>query len=107
MSRVRLGRVEVQGDGPGGEVIFPWQDLLIYVLLRFLQGATGSMGVINNIRAYLWIPVEQYTRQEISASTFAHMHQYVTCTGASRVLCARARRTRRPRMPDARIVLPN
>jgi len=66
-----------QGENEEGEVIFPWQDLLIYVALRFLQGATGGMGVINNIRSYLWIPVEQYTRQEIAVSTFAHLHECV------------------------------
>jgi ABC-type transport system involved in Fe-S cluster assembly fused permease/ATPase subunit len=77
--------------GESGEVYFPWQDLLLYVLLRFLQGASGSMGVINNVRAYLWIPVEQYTRQEISVSTFAHMHQYVAPPDTHAHTCGAAR----------------
>jgi len=34
----------------------PWVSLLIYVLLRFLQ---GNMGLVGAIRSYAWIPIGQ------------------------------------------------
>lgn len=34
----------------------PWVSLLIYVLLRFLQ---GNMGLIGALRSYCWIPIGQ------------------------------------------------
>ena len=32
------------------------------------------MGFLNNMRAFLWIPVEQYTTREIEVSLFQHLH---------------------------------
>lgn len=33
------------------------------------------MGVINNLRSFLWIPVQQYTTREIELNLFQHLHQ--------------------------------
>lgn len=32
------------------------------------------MGFLNNLRSYLWIPVQQYTTREIEVSLFNHLH---------------------------------
>ena len=34
----------------------PWVSLLVYVVLRFMQ---GNMGVVGAIRSYMWIPIGQ------------------------------------------------
>jgi len=61
--------------GESGQVYFPWQDILVYIFLRFLQGGTGGVGLFNNLRTLLWIRVEQYTTREISVTTFSHLHK--------------------------------
>ncbi|XP_023932303.1 ATP-binding cassette sub-family B member 6, mitochondrial [Lingula anatina] len=54
---------------------FCWQFILIYVGLRFLQGGgTGSIGVINNLRTFMWIGVQQYTTREMAVKLFGHLH---------------------------------
>lgn len=43
--------------------------------MKFLQGGgTGSMGVLNNLRSFLWIRIQQYTTREIEVELFAHLH---------------------------------
>lgn len=62
----------------GGEnehVSFPVEYILIYVFLRFLQGgAVGSMGLLNNLRSFLWIKVQQYTARTMQIQLFSHLH---------------------------------
>lgn len=62
--------VSVDGlGGSGGQAVFCWDYILIYVALKFLQGGgTGGMGFLNNIRSLLWISVQQYTSREVQAS---------------------------------------
>ncbi|XP_037068889.1 ATP-binding cassette sub-family B member 6, mitochondrial-like [Pollicipes pollicipes] len=56
--------------------VFLWQDILVYVGLKFLQGGgVGSMGALNNLRGLLWIKVLQYTEREVQVDLFAHLHQ--------------------------------
>lgn len=58
-----------------GAVYFCWDLILIFVALKFLQGGgTGGQGVLNNIRTFLWIKVQQYTTREIELSLFSHLH---------------------------------
>lgn len=58
-----------------GGLQFRWDYILIYVLLRFLQGGGfGSMGILNNLRGFLWIWVQQYTTREIEVTLFQHLH---------------------------------
>lgn len=48
-----------------GNVIFRWDLVLIYVAVKFLQGGgMGGVGFLNNLRSFLWIPVQQYTTRE-------------------------------------------
>lgn len=45
---------------------FRWDWILLYVLFKFLQGGgTGGMGLLNNLRSFLWIRITQYTTREV------------------------------------------
>jgi len=45
---------------------FRWDFILVYIMLWFLQGGgLGSMGVLNNLRSFLWIYVQQYTTRSV------------------------------------------
>ncbi|CAH1788119.1 unnamed protein product [Owenia fusiformis] len=58
-----------------GGLEFRWDYIAIYVGLRFLQGGGfGSMGLLNNLRTFLWIRVTQYTTKETSVNFFKHLH---------------------------------
>merc|ERR1719418_26384 len=57
------------------EKIFAWQLILAFVGLKLLQGgATGSSGLLNIMRSFLWIRVSQYTKREIQIGVFKHLH---------------------------------
>ncbi|XP_067635780.1 ATP-binding cassette sub-family B member 6 [Eurosta solidaginis] len=57
-------------------ILFRWDFVLIYVGLSFVQGGgTGTMGLFNNLRSFLWIRVQQYTTREIEVDLFNHLHQ--------------------------------
>ena len=48
-----------------------WDLILIYVAFKFLQGGgTGGMGLLNNLRSFLWIRIQQYTTREIEVELF-------------------------------------
>lgn len=54
---------------------FRWDLILIYVAFKFLQGGgTGGMGLLNNLRSFLWIRIQQFTTQEIEVELFKHLH---------------------------------
>ncbi|KAF2900621.1 hypothetical protein ILUMI_05560 [Ignelater luminosus] len=56
-------------------LVFRWDWILIYVGFKFLQGGgTGGMGVLNNLRSFLWIRIQQYTTREIEVELFRHLH---------------------------------
>ncbi|XP_018350877.1 PREDICTED: ATP-binding cassette sub-family B member 6, mitochondrial [Trachymyrmex septentrionalis] len=56
-------------------VKFRWDIVLIYVTFKFLQGGgTGSMGLLNNLRSFLWIRIQQYTTREVELELFRHLH---------------------------------
>lgn len=55
--------------------LFRWDWILLYVGFKFLQGGgTGSMGLLNNLRSFLWIRIQQYTTREIEVELFRHLH---------------------------------
>ena len=55
-------------------LLFRWDLVLIYVLFKFLQGGgTGGMGVLNNLRTFLWIKIQQYTTREVEVSKEINM----------------------------------
>ncbi|XP_047533093.1 ATP-binding cassette sub-family B member 6 [Vanessa atalanta] len=54
---------------------FRWDLVVIYVFFKFLQGGgTGGMGLLNNLRSFLWIRVQQYTTRELQLELFRHLH---------------------------------
>ena len=56
-------------------VTFPVASIVIYVGMRFLQGGSvGSMGLLNNLRSFLWINVQQYTMRTMQVDLFQHLH---------------------------------
>lgn len=56
-----------EGEGPG----VPWGEICIYILYRLLQGGNGLLGAL---RSTLWVPVSQYSYQELSTASFEHVH---------------------------------
>ncbi|CAG9833368.1 unnamed protein product [Diabrotica balteata] len=57
------------------KMLFRWDWVLIYVGFKFLQGGgTGGMGLLNNLRSFLWIRVQQYTTREVEVELFRHLH---------------------------------
>ncbi|EDQ85337.1 uncharacterized protein MONBRDRAFT_29256, partial [Monosiga brevicollis MX1] len=56
-------------------VPFPVTAILIYVAMRFLSGGgSGGMGLLNNLRTFLWIRVTQYTSRIARTDMFRHLH---------------------------------
>jgi ABC-type transport system involved in Fe-S cluster assembly fused permease/ATPase subunit len=54
---------------------FCWELISIYVAMKFLQGGgTGSMGVLNNLRSFLWIKIQQFTTKSVQVELFRHLH---------------------------------
>lgn len=58
---------------------FRWDLVLIYVGLKFLQGGgTGGMGLLNNLRSFLWIRIQQYTTREVEVyHIYVYFMEYV------------------------------
>lgn len=51
---------------------FRWDWVLIYVGFKFLQGGgTGGMGLLNNLRSFLWIRIQQYTTREVEVKAIS------------------------------------
>ena len=49
----------------------PWGQICLYILYRLLQGGNGALGAL---RSTLWVPVSQYSYQELSTASFEHVH---------------------------------
>ncbi|XP_014253071.1 ATP-binding cassette sub-family B member 6, mitochondrial [Cimex lectularius] len=59
----------------GPDSLFRWDLVIIYVSFKFLQGGgTGGMGILNNLRSFLWIRVQQYTTREVEVELLHHLH---------------------------------
>lgn len=55
--------------------VFRWDLILLYCLLLFMRGGgTGTTGFLNNLRAFLWIPIQQYTTRRIQLKFLRHLH---------------------------------
>ena len=62
--------------GKEAKITDPWHLILIYVALRFLQGGgTGGIGLLNNIKSFLWIKIQQFTSRTLQVQLFAHLHR--------------------------------
>ena len=55
----------------GARPHIPWISILIFGLLKLLQ---GNGGVLGAVRSTLWIPIGQYSYQALSTSAFEHVH---------------------------------
>merc|ERR1719334_86490 len=53
---------------------WPWMEVSIWILLKLLQGGGMGQGLLNNLRSFLWIKVQQFTTIEIQVGLFKHMH---------------------------------
>lgn len=49
----------------------PWGSICLYIVYRLLQGSNGLLGAV---RSTLWIPISQYSYQELSTAAFEHVH---------------------------------
>lgn len=68
-------KIIVNHLSPGKTVTDPWHLVLIYVFLRFLQGGgVGGIGLLNNIKSFLWIRIRQFTSRTLQVRLFAHLH---------------------------------
>jgi len=68
-------KIIVNHLSPGKTVTDPWHLVLIYVFLRFLQGGgVGGIGLLNNIKSFLWIRIQQFTSRTLQVRLFAHLH---------------------------------
>jgi ABC-type transport system involved in Fe-S cluster assembly fused permease/ATPase subunit len=66
----QLGKIVDRLDDPEKNGS-PWMIILVYILLRFVQGNNGLLGAIRSV---LWIPVSQYSYRELSVAAFEHVH---------------------------------
>jgi len=53
---------------------WPWVQVLLWVMLKLLQGGGMGQGLLNNARSFLWIRVQQFTTLEIQVGLFKHLH---------------------------------
>ncbi|PSC71777.1 ATP-binding cassette sub-family B member mitochondrial [Micractinium conductrix] len=55
------------------EVFFPW--VLAYMVTYFFQGGSGggAVGLVSNLRSYLWIPISQNSYRRATLDTFSHV----------------------------------
>ena len=49
----------------------PWGPICLYIFYRVLQGSNGLLGAL---RSTLWVPISQYSYQELSTASFEHVH---------------------------------
>ncbi|KAJ2608328.1 ATP-binding cassette-type vacuolar membrane transporter Hmt1 [Coemansia sp. RSA 1804] len=67
-------KIVVDGLAPrdGSAARVQWGHVLVYGLLRTLQ---GSVGVLSTVQSFVWIPVGQSTTKRISVAMFEHLHR--------------------------------
>ena len=68
----QIGRVtNVLAGEYGEEPRVPWGGICLYIFFRFLQ---GNNGIIGALRSTLWVPISQWSYQELSTASFEHVH---------------------------------
>ncbi|KAJ1939145.1 ATP-binding cassette-type vacuolar membrane transporter Hmt1, partial [Linderina macrospora] len=67
-------KIVVDGLTPkgGSPVEFHWVNVLLYAILRSMQ---GTAGVLTTVQNFVWLPVGQHTTKRISVAMFDHMHR--------------------------------
>ena len=69
---IQVGNItDILADGEGENSGIPWGGICLYIFYRLLQGNNGLLGAI---RSTLWIPISQYSYQELSTAAFEHVH---------------------------------
>ncbi|KAG8236117.1 hypothetical protein J437_LFUL000480 [Ladona fulva] len=59
-------------------MVFRWDLVLIFVSFKFLQGGgTGGMGVLNNLRSFLWISIQQYTTRTVQSCQNSFLEMFL------------------------------
>lgn len=71
-----LATIQQDDSSPGVNlsVSFPWTALLLYSLVKLLQ---GSSGLIATLQSTVWISIEQHTVRSVSMKMFEHLHRYI------------------------------
>ena len=62
---------DVLSGEKGGYHGVPWGPICLYIFYRVLQGSNGLLGAL---RSTLWVPISQYSYQELSTASFEHVH---------------------------------
>lgn len=69
---IQVGAItDILSGEPGDYRGVPWGPICLYVLYRLLQGSNGVLGAL---RSTLWVPISQYSYQELSTASFEHVH---------------------------------
>ncbi|KAL8740562.1 MAG: hypothetical protein Q9190_006755 [Brigantiaea leucoxantha] len=70
---IQVGKITdiLSGDGTAHYAGVPWGPICLYIFYRLLQGGNGAIGAL---RSTLWIPISQYSYQELSTASFEHVH---------------------------------
>ncbi|KAB8532564.1 hypothetical protein FH972_025509 [Carpinus fangiana] len=68
---IQVGKITNMLSGEGETPVTPWGQICLYIAYRVLQGNNGLLGAL---RAYLWIPISQYSYRELSIASFEHVH---------------------------------
>ncbi|KAG0257169.1 ATP-binding cassette sub- B member 6, mitochondrial [Actinomortierella ambigua] len=73
LTPIQVGRVvRSLTNSAGKEGKFDPTEILLYCLLRYLQ---GNSGLVDAARKWLWIPVDQYSTRTMTLRFFEHVHQ--------------------------------
>ncbi|KAL9010251.1 MAG: hypothetical protein Q9173_004796 [Seirophora scorigena] len=69
---IQVGRItDILAGEEGEQHGVPWGAICLYIFYRLLQGGNGLLGAL---RSTLWVPVSQYSYQELSTASFEHVH---------------------------------
>ena len=68
---IQVGVVVDDLSGENGPVRLPWGGICLFVFFRLLQGGNG---LLNALRAWMWIPINQYSYRELTVASFEHVH---------------------------------
>ncbi|KAL8843798.1 MAG: hypothetical protein Q9176_001760 [Flavoplaca citrina] len=69
---MQVGRItDILSGGEDEQPGVPWGQICLYIFYRLMQGGNGALGAL---RSTLWVPVSQYSYQELSTASFEHVH---------------------------------
>ncbi|KAG0021720.1 Homocysteine S-methyltransferase 1 [Entomortierella chlamydospora] len=58
------------GKDGNGNPRFIWKEILVFIILRALQ---GNIGAVDTLQGLLWIPVGQFNTRELAVKMFEHL----------------------------------